>query len=112
MPGHVRTIRPITTAETWIGNQFGTPGGDALSLVARQICHGMGTGEGYLRLGSPGRKRTHPKTDIEVSKCDFGPTSVISCHNIVGAIAYLRRKRESKVKQLSVPKQTRAKYYQ
>jgi hypothetical protein len=30
LSGHVRTVRPITTVEIWIGHQFGTPGGDAL----------------------------------------------------------------------------------
>jgi hypothetical protein len=25
--------------------------------VAQQLCHGMGTGEGYFRLGSPAREK-------------------------------------------------------
>jgi hypothetical protein len=33
----------------------------SLILVALQLCHGMGTGEGYLRLGSPGREQELPK---------------------------------------------------
>jgi hypothetical protein len=57
-------------------------------------------------------KRTHPNTDIEGPKWNFGPTSVVPCHTIVGAVAYVRRKRESKVKLLSVPKRARAKFYQ
>jgi hypothetical protein len=33
-------------------------------------------------------KRTLPNTDIESSKWDFGPTSVILCHNSFGAVVY------------------------
>jgi hypothetical protein len=68
----------------------------------------MGTGEGHLRLGSPGRKKTHPNTDIEWPKWDFGPTSVIQCRNYVGAVAFLRGKCLLKVKLLSVSKCTGA----
>jgi hypothetical protein len=64
----------------------------------------MGTGEGYLRLGSPGRERTHPNTNIERPKWDFGPTSVILCHYSVGAVPYVGKKCVLKVKLLSVPK--------
>jgi hypothetical protein len=49
-------------------------------------------------------KRPHPTTNIDGPKWDFGPTSGIPCHNCVGAVAYVRRKPESKVKMLSVPK--------
>jgi hypothetical protein len=34
---------------------------DIAKLVARKICHRMGTGEGYPRLGSPGREKDSPK---------------------------------------------------
>jgi hypothetical protein len=70
----------------------------------------MGTGEGYPRLGSPGRENTHQNTNIERPKRDFGPTSVILCHNSVGAVAYVETKCVLKVKLLSVPKWTRARY--
>jgi hypothetical protein len=33
-------------------------------------------------------RRTHPNTNIEMSKWDLGPISVILCHNSVGAVAY------------------------
>jgi hypothetical protein len=72
----------------------------------------MGTGEGYLRLGSPGRENDSPKYRHRRAQTDFGPTSVIPCQNSVGPVAYVRLKRESKVKLLSVPKRTQAKYYQ
>jgi hypothetical protein len=62
----------------------------------------MGTGEGYPRLGSPGREKDSPNTNIERSKWDFGPTSVILCHNSVGAVAYVETKCVLKVKLLSV----------
>jgi hypothetical protein len=66
---------------------------------------------GTFDWGVLDEKRTHPNTYIdEGPKWDFGPTSVILCHNIASAAAYVRRKRESKVKLLSVPKRTRAKY--
>jgi hypothetical protein len=65
-----------------------------------------------LDWGVLDEKRTHLNTNIERPKRDFSPLSVILCHNSVGAVAYVRRKRESKVKLLSVPKRTRAKYYQ
>jgi hypothetical protein len=75
----------------------------------------MGNGEGYLRLGVLDEKRTYPNTDIEWPKWDFGPTSVIpshicviTCHSCVGALAYVRWNRSSKVKFLLVPKRTRA----
>jgi hypothetical protein len=49
-------------------------------------------------------------TQIQTSKGpkEFGPTSVVPCHSFVGALAYVRQKRESKVKLVSVPKPTRA----
>jgi hypothetical protein len=55
-------------------------------------------------------KTTHPNTDIERSKWDFGPSSVVSCHNCFGAVAYLETKSVLKVKLLSIPKVTREKY--
>jgi hypothetical protein len=70
----------------------------------------MGTGEGYLRLGSPGREMDSPKYIHRRSQWDFGPTSVILCHNCVGTVAYVEIKCVLKVKLLSVPKRTRAKY--
>jgi hypothetical protein len=57
-------------------------------------------------------KRTHPNTNIERSKWDFGPASVILCHNYVGALAYVETKSVLKVKLLSVPKRTCARYEQ
>jgi hypothetical protein len=57
-------------------------------------------------------KRTHPNTNIESPKWDFGPTSVILCHKGVGALAYIETKCVLKVKLLSVPKRTRARYKQ
>jgi hypothetical protein len=53
-------------------------------------------------------KRTHPNTDIEWSKWDFGPFSAIPCQNCVVAVAYVRRKCSLKVKLLIVTKRTRA----
>jgi hypothetical protein len=72
----------------------------------------MGTGERYLRLGSPGLEKDSPKYKHERSKWDFGPTSVILCHSCVGAVAYVETKCVLKVKLLSVPKMTRAIYEQ
>jgi hypothetical protein len=57
-------------------------------------------------------KGTHPNTDIERFKWDSGPTSVILCPNCVGAVAYVETKCVLKVKLLSVPKMTRARYEQ
>jgi hypothetical protein len=71
--------------------------------MARQICHGMGTGEGYPLLGSPRREKDSPKYK-QRPKWDFGPTSVILCHNSVGAVAFVETKCVLKVKLLSVPK--------
>jgi hypothetical protein len=51
---------------------------------------------GTFDWGVLDEKRTHTTTNIEGSKWDFDPTSVIPCHNIVGAVAYVRRKRASK----------------
>jgi hypothetical protein len=72
----------------------------------------MGTGvvRYTFDLGVLDEKRTHPNTNIERSKWDFGPTSVILCHNSVGAVAYVETKCVLNVKLLSVPKRTRAKY--
>jgi hypothetical protein len=70
----------------------------------------MGTGEGYPRLGSPGRENDSPKYEHRKVQMGFGPTSVILCHNSVGAVAYVETKRVLKVKLLSVPKRTRARY--
>jgi hypothetical protein len=52
---------------------------------------------GTFDWGVVDEKKTHPNTYIEWPKWDFGPTSVIPCQNSVGAVAYVRRKRESKV---------------
>jgi hypothetical protein len=57
-------------------------------------------------------KRTNPNTSIRWSKWDFGPTSVILCHSSVGDVAYVDTKCVLKVKLLSVPKRTRARYEQ
>jgi hypothetical protein len=65
---------------------------------------------GTLDRGVLNEKRTHPNTNIERSKWDFGPTSVRLCHNSVGAVAYVETKCVLKVKLLSVPKRTRARY--
>jgi hypothetical protein len=58
---------------------------------------------GILDWGALDEKRTHPNTNIERSKWDFGPTSVILCHNSVGAVAYVETKCVLKVNLLSVP---------
>jgi hypothetical protein len=47
----------------------------------------MGTGEGYLRLGSPGREKDSPEYRHQRSKWDSGPTIVVLCHDSVGAVA-------------------------
>jgi hypothetical protein len=60
---------------------------------------------GTFDWGVLDEKRTHPKTDIEGPKLDSG---VIPFHNCVGAVAHVRRKRESKGKLLSVQKRIRA----
>jgi hypothetical protein len=66
---------------------------------------------GTLDWGVLNEKMTHPNTNTERSKWDFGPTSVILCDNSVGAVVYVRKKCVLKVKRLRVPKQrTRAKY--
>jgi hypothetical protein len=70
----------------------------------------MGTGEGTLDWGVLDEKMTPPNTNIERFKWDFGPTSVILFHNSVGAVAYVEMNCELKVKLLSVPKRTFAKY--
>jgi hypothetical protein len=44
---------------------------------------------GTLDWGVLDEKRTHLNPNIEMSKWDFGPTSVILCHNSVGAVAYV-----------------------
>jgi hypothetical protein len=44
---------------------------------------------GTFDWGVQDEKRTHPNTDIEGPKWDFGPTSIIPCHNIAGAVAYV-----------------------
>jgi hypothetical protein len=66
---------------------------------------------GTLDWGVLIEKRTHSNTNIEVPKSDFGPTSVRTCHNCVSAVACVRQKRSLKVKLLSVPERTRAKYW-
>jgi hypothetical protein len=70
--------------------------------------HGKGTGEGYIRLGSSELEEDSQNTDIEWPKCYFGPTSIVPCHNCVGAVAYVRGNCSSKLKLLSVPKRTHA----
>jgi hypothetical protein len=67
---------------------------------------------GIFVWGVLDEKRTHPNTNIERSKWDFGPTSVILRPNSVGAVAYVETKCVLKVKLLSVPKRTRARYEQ
>jgi hypothetical protein len=67
---------------------------------------------GTLDRGVLDEKRTHPNTNIERPKWDFGPTSVRLCHNSVGAVAYVETKCVLKVKLLSVPKRTRTRYKQ
>jgi hypothetical protein len=57
-------------------------------------------------------ERTYPNTNIERPKWDFGPTSVILCHNSVGAVAYVETKYVLRVNLLSVPKRTRVRYQQ
>jgi hypothetical protein len=46
---------------------------------------------GTFDWGVLDEQMTHQNTDIEGPKWDLGPTSVIMCHNIVGAVAYVRR---------------------
>jgi hypothetical protein len=65
---------------------------------------------GTFDWGVLNEKRAHPNTNIEGPKWDFSPTSVISYHNLVGAVAYVETEFVLKVKLLSVPKWTRAKY--
>jgi hypothetical protein len=67
---------------------------------------------GTFDWGVLDEKRTHPNTKIGRSKWDFGPTSVILSHNYVGAVDYVETKRVLKVKLLSVPKGTSARYEQ
>jgi hypothetical protein len=67
---------------------------------------------GTFDWGVLDEKRTHPNTNIERSKWDFGPTSVILCHNCIGAVDYVETKCVLKAKLLSVPKRTRARYEQ
>jgi hypothetical protein len=67
---------------------------------------------GTLDWGVLDEKRTHPNTNIERPKRDFGLTSVILCHNSVGVVAYVETKCVFEVKLLSVPKRTRARYEQ
>jgi hypothetical protein len=64
----------------------------------------MGTCEGTLDWGVLDEKRNHRNTNIERSKWDFGSSSVILCHNCVGAVAYVETKCVLKVKLLSVPR--------
>jgi hypothetical protein len=61
-----------------------------------------------LDWGVLDEKRTHPNTNIERPKSDFGPTSVIPCQHSDGAVAYVEMKCVLKIKLLSVPKRTRA----
>jgi hypothetical protein len=67
---------------------------------------------GTLDCGVLDERRTHRNTNIERPKWDFGPTSVILCHNNVGAAAYVEMKFVLQVKLLSVPKRARARYKQ
>jgi hypothetical protein len=59
---------------------------------------------GTFDWGVLDEKRTHPNTNIEWPTWDFGPISVIMCHNSVGAVAYVGKKFVWKVKLLNVPK--------
>jgi hypothetical protein len=68
--------------------------------------------KGTFDWGALDGKMTLPNTNIERSKWDFGPTSVILCHNSVGAVAYVETEAGVEVKLLSVLKRTRAKYFQ
>jgi hypothetical protein len=65
---------------------------------------------GTFDLGVLDEKRTHPNTNIEGPKSDFGPTSVIAGHNSFGAVAYVETKCLLKVKLLTVLKLTRERY--
>jgi hypothetical protein len=67
---------------------------------------------GTIDWGVLDEKRTHLNTSIERPKWDFGPTSVILCHNSVGAVAYVGKKCVLKVKLLSKPKRTSTNYKQ
>jgi hypothetical protein len=44
---------------------------------------------GTFDWGVLDEKRAHPNTNIGRSKLDLRPTSVILCHNCVGAVAYV-----------------------
>jgi hypothetical protein len=53
LSGHVWKVRPIITAENWIGHQFGTPRGDAFTvqsvctvLYVHQVGSARASGEG------------------------------------------------------------------
>jgi hypothetical protein len=64
---------------------------------------------GTLDWGVLDEKMTPQNTKLERRKWDFGPTSVILCHNSVGAVDYVETKCVLKVKLLSVPKKDRCK---
>jgi hypothetical protein len=66
--------------------------------VARQIfATEWALVKGTSDWGVLNEKRTHPNTDIEWPKYDFGPISFIPCQNWVSAVAYVRGKCSSKV---------------
>jgi hypothetical protein len=50
------------------------------------------------------QQKVSPKYKHRRAEMGFGPTSVILCHNSVGAVAYVETKCALKVKLLSVPK--------
>jgi hypothetical protein len=62
----------------------------------------MGSGACTFDWGVLHEQKTHHNTDIELREWDFGPTSVILCRNILGAVAYVKTKCVMKVKLLSV----------
>jgi hypothetical protein len=70
---------------------------DALLIMVRQVVviaeisgsantHRMGTGEGYPRLGSPGREKDSPKYKHRKVQMEFRS---YQCHNCVKAVAYV-----------------------
>jgi hypothetical protein len=78
--------------------------------VARQYAREWALVRGTFDWGVLDEKRTPPNTEIEGPKWDFVPTSIILCHNSVGEVANVETKCVLKVKLLSVPKRTRARY--
>jgi hypothetical protein len=78
----LRVQRLVESRGLWYGCFInnGTPSGSySLILVARQICHRMGTGEWYPRLGSSGREKDSPK--YKHRKAQMGFRSY-QCHTV------------------------------